>query len=419
MRAEHWLLGYIECRVRAAHASCFMNLCHEYGVAYLPLAWEEDSLLVRCRRAYERSLMTACAARGIGICVVRRGGLPAVCYRYRRRLGLFLGLLLAAVLLTVSSRTLWDVRVEGGDGEAEQLLADCGLRVGAWIPALDVDAIESRVLTESDGVAWVSVNLRGSVAYVQLRPLLRPESARRTQTTNLVAACDGVIESVRLIAGEAVVHSGELVRAGQLLVAGVRDSTALGYATSAAQGEVMARVEDTVSVRLPRAMEQKVYGETQILEKNLFFFGKSIKITKKSGIIEQNCDTIKRIETLTLPSGASLPVSVETTLAQYYEMREITLTDEELTARAYEQLGLALAEATQGAALLAKSVQSELPDTGILLTCRYRCVKNIAQPLTFETDGGEAEQGTRSAIYQSKKGSYDGFGKKNGECAER
>jgi similar to stage IV sporulation protein len=149
------------------------------------------------------------------------------------------------------------------------------------LPSLDTDTVERRVLTESDSVAWVSVNLRGCVAYVQIRPLLRPESARARQTTNLVAQCDGVIDSVRLIAGEAVVAPGELVRAGQLLVAGVRYSSAQGYTTVAAQGEVLARVEDTVNVFLPRQMSQNVYGETKILEKTLFFFRKIHKNYKK------------------------------------------------------------------------------------------------------------------------------------------
>ena len=386
MRAEHWLFGYTEYHVRSAHASCFFNLCREYGVAYVPLKGREGALCVRCRRASERILAAACAARGIDVCVARRGGLPTLVYRYRKRMGLALGGLLAILLLTVSAHTVWDVRVEGGNEEVEALLANCGLHVGAWMPALDVDGIESRLLTESDSVAWVSVNLRGSVAYVQVRPLVRPESARRTQMTNLVAQCDGVIDSVRLIAGEAVVSPGELVRAGQLLVAGVRDSGVQGYTTVAAQGEVLARVEDTVSVYLPRVIEQKVYGDVKISEKILFFFGKSIKITKKTGIIEGNCDTIRSLENISLPNGTVLPISVETTLAQSYETREVTLTDEELTARAYERLGLALAEATQSATLLAKSVQCELTDTGILLTCRYRCIKNIAQPLTFETE---------------------------------
>lgn len=384
MRAEHWLLGYIECCVRDAHVSCFLNWCHERGVSYVPLLHGDGGLRVRCRRVSEKMLVAACAERGIDVRVVRRGGLPAVLYRYRRRLGLAVGTLLAALVLTVSAHTVWDVRVEGGDGETEQLLSACGLRVGTWIPSLDIDAVESRVLTESDSVAWVSVNMKGCVAYVQVRPLLRPESARLTETTNLVAACDGVIDSVRLIAGEVVVSPGELVRAGQLLVAGVRDSDTQGYTTAAAQGEVLARVEDTICVQLPREISQKVYGETQILQKNLFFFGKSIKITKKTGIIEGNCDTIKRIEQIRLPGGAQLPLAVETTVAQSYEMQSVTLSDAALMARAYDALGRALAEATQGATLLAKSVQCELTDTGVLLTCRYRCVKNIAQPLSFE-----------------------------------
>ena len=262
-------------------------------------------------------------------------------------------------------------------------LAECGLRIGTWIPTLDTDAVESRLLLCSEDVAWVSVNLRGTVARVQVRPLLKPQSAFDKTPSNLVAACDGVIDSVKLIAGSVVVKPGELVRQGQLLVSGVRDSEALGYGVGAAGGEVLARVEQSLTVKLDREQQQKVYVDQKNVQKNIVFFKKTIKLFKKTITTEQNCDIIKQTEALCLPGGRALPVSVETETAHFYEWQTVRLDDRTLTARAYEQLGRELATATSDAALISKRVSSEITDAGVLLTCRYECIKNIAvsQPL--------------------------------------
>ncbi len=396
MRAYHWILGYADCRVHGDHAACFFNLCRERGFTYTPIRTrrkrgeqaEDAAFECRCSLARLRAMLDACAQRGIDIRVTVRGGLPVLAYRYRMRAGLAVGLLLMIALLFVSGRVIWDIRIEGdasvtGTQLREQLDA-CGLRIGTWIPSLDTDEVESRLLVSSDDVAWVSVNMKGTVAYVQVRELKQPESQRTDEPTNLVARCDGVIESVKLIAGEVSVQPGDLVREGELLVSGVRDSSVQGYGVASAQGEVFARTEHTLTVKLDRVSEQKVYTGQKIVEKTLFFFGKTIKITKSTGIMEGNCDTIKRLEIFDLGQEAVLPVSVETTIVQTYELRQVTLNDEQLTARAYEQLGRALTAATENATLISKQISTELTDTGILLVCRYRCVENIARPLAFD-----------------------------------
>ena len=391
MKAYHWLLGYVECRVRGEHAACFFNLCRERGFTYTPIRSREvddSSFVCRCSLSHWKTIAQCCAARGIDARVTARGGLPVLCYRYRLRAGLAVGVLLAIALVFVSERVIWDVRVQSDDGISETQLIEqlraCGLHIGAWIPLLETDGVESRLLIESDEIAWVSVNMKGTVAYVQVRALKQPKGQRTDEPTNLVARCEGVIESVRLISGEVSVTPGDLVRKGELLISGVRDSSVQGYGVSSAQGEVLARTEHVLTLKVDRVSEQKVYTGQKIAQKTLFFFGKAIKIQKSTGIIGGNCDTIKKLEIFDLGKGAPLPVSMETVVLYTYELEPVTLDDEALARRAYEQLGRALTAATEGATLISKQVSTELTDTGILLTCRYRCVENIAEPLTFD-----------------------------------
>ena len=202
MRAHLFLLGYCDLLVPIDQAAKLFNLCHRRGFVYTPLDVpnKENEVCIRCRLGTGRALMAAAAQEGISLLPQREGGLPPFLGRYRRRVGLVAGGGLALLLLCLACGVIWDVRVEGeGDIDTEQIrseLALCGLREGRRISLLDTDEIESLLLTRSGEVAWVSVNIKGTVAYVQARPLLKPEAAQVEEPSagaNLIAACDGRI----------------------------------------------------------------------------------------------------------------------------------------------------------------------------------------------------------------------------------
>ncbi len=396
MRIDYVLLGYCEISIPIEQAAAFFNVCRVYGFAYQP--WESPCLertTVRCRRRMAKRLLSVCAEQGIATTLTGGGGLPYKLLQYRKRYGILVGALLAVLMIWAGCNVVWDVRVEG-EGEANisalrQQIQDSGLFVGGWIPALDTDRVEQKLLTESKGVAWVSVNLKGTVAYVQLRPLLLPDGTDASgQPGNLVAAEDGIIESVRLISGEVKVRPGDIVRKGQLLIGGVREMSDLQHALTQARGEVMARTQHTLTVEIPLTEEKKVYFESIKGEKSLFFFGNEIKITKSTGIGGGNCDTIKRLETFSLFGGDALPLSLQTIEYCPYELQHVTISPEEAQRRAYEELGRALTLATRDATLLSQNVVCELTDEYCRLTCRYWCVQNIAMPLPFSVGGESA-----------------------------
>ena len=145
----------------------------------------------------------------------------------------------------------------------------------------------------------------------------------------------------------------------------------------------------TLTLEIPLSYEKKVYTGEKKVEKTLFFFGKTIKVTKSTGIIGGNCDTIRKMEIYSLLGGAALPVSMETVEVRPFEMQTVTLTPDEAKRRAYEQLGRALTMATRDAMLLSKRVDCEITDGACVLKCTYTCLENIAVPLPFASEPSE------------------------------
>lgn len=393
MRADLFLLGYCELGVKADDVPAFLNLCHREGFVYSPLCPLEvgGDVRIRCRLLTARAIQRSATQHNITVYRLKTGGLPLFFHRYRLRAGLWLGGILALLLIWLASGVIWDVRVEGeGELDTERIrqeLASCGLAPGCRLSLLDTDEIESRLLTSSDGVAWVSVNIKGTVAYVQVRELLKPESAGEAERgeggVNLVALCDGRVESVRLVRGEVMVGPGDLIREGQLLISGVRDMGDGSYDVMAAAGEVWARTEHTLEVKIPMDREEKVYVGPKKVKKTLFFFGKPIKITKSTGIIEGNCDTIKKMENVCLFGTVPLPLAIETVEYLPYEIKSVTMTEKEASEQAFAALSDELARAVEGKTLLSQSIRCEITQEHCLIHCTYRCVENIARPQPF------------------------------------
>jgi similar to stage IV sporulation protein len=322
--------------------------------------------------------------------------MPVLLHRYRRRIGLFPGVLLGALLLFLSTGVLWDIRVEGNkvlsEDEIIASLAECGLAIGTELRKTDTREVENRMLRMSEDIAWISVNVNGTVAHVQVREMQSPKGALSHETANLVAACDGVIDSVRLLSGEVVVNPGQQVRQGELLISGVRDSGVHGYCVLGARGEVMARTQQTVSVQIPLFYEEKVYTGQEKREKSLIFFGKTIKLSKNTGIVGGSCDTIYTEENVTLPGGVVLPISVRTVHRMPYELKTVERGREQAFALAQAALDEKMRSLADDVLLLSKTVKVFYSETHCVLVCEYSALQNIAVPQPLEVTGERVTQ---------------------------
>lgn len=391
MHIHHFFLGYEDIEICPRHTACFFNLCRSTHSPYTPLPCAKgEAVRVRCTLTVASALRKAAMARGITLRVLSRGGLPVFFYRYRCRVGLAVGILLSALLLYAFSGVLWDVRVHGNSSVPTEriisALEECGLKVGMSLDREEVDSreIENRLLRLSPEIAWVSVNIRGTVAGVQVREAQIGESAMEGELSNLVAAYDGVIESVRLLTGEIVVNVGQQVRAGELLISGVRDSATQGFVVEGARGEVMAYTDHTEVIQIPLQFEEKVFTGEEICEKSIFFFGKSIKFSKNTGIMGGSCDTIYTMKNWTLPTGEILPIGTEVTTYRPYTLHSAIRTREQAYTLALAELQGRLEESASDALLLSKTVRVSYSETHCTLMCEYRCLRNIAVPLPLE-----------------------------------
>lgn len=390
MNPTYLLFGYRILAVDEDYAARLLEVCRRRGYAYdgfcnLP----DGGISLRFRMPVARAVMRDCCDYGIPVCVLREGGLPVLLRALSHRMGLVVGFAVGVALLVASSQVVWDIRISGNEtvsGRAiEEDLAACGFTVGTSLNGFRADVTENRVLLLDDRLAWISINRRGTVAYVEVREAVHTPADRDDDSpADIVAAEGGIIQRIELDQGNVRVMAGDVVGKGDVLVSGLYDSDRLGIRAIRASARVYARTVRDFSVTIPLTYEQKVYhtgdGEATdgfYREKSVNFFGKIIKFSKKTGNMGGSCDTIEGEKSLGLISEVGFPISVKTVWYLPYTVTTATRTYAEAEELAYYELSRLIAAIPGGAELIGKTVTVRLAEDAVHLECRVTCIEDI------------------------------------------
>ncbi len=390
--------GYVVIGASACEAAAVLELCRRYSLVYGDMAFDEcGNLSLCCTRGMARAILRAGAAAGLTLCVLRTGGVPTLLGRLCRRPGLILGGVLGVWMFLLATGVVWDIRVTGTETlsprAVEETLAACGFAVGTPLRGFRADVTENEALLLDERLAWISINRRGTVAYVEVREAKPKPAVGKDDPADVVAAIGGVIDRVELEAGNVRVMAGQAVAAGDVLVSGLWDSEVVGIRATHARARVFARTVRELTVKIPLTYEQKVYttGEGSTLsgicqEKWINFFGKSVKFSKKTGNAGVFCDTIEREQTFSPVFGVGLPLSVRTVWYLPYTVETATRTHAEAEELAYIELGRLIGDLPGGAEVLQKTVTTARGEEFFLLRCTLVCYEDIGTQRAIEIE---------------------------------
>ena len=383
-----FLLGRVTFKGRAEDAPRLLTLSMTYGAPYGELLLTEDGgFTVTATYASAPSLAAIAREHGITLTEIRREGLLEALGFLFGRPGLLVGLLLSILLVGIASTRLWEIRVNGNvtvsRREVISELAAAGLSVGAHVPSIDVDSIENRLLMHSERISWISVNLIGTVAEIELREKLpAPVEETDDSPANLVARTDGVILSCEVLEGNLLVGVGDPVRRGEVLVSGVYDSAILGYRLTRARGAIYAETEHEITVSVPYRYEATARSMPVGKRCTLHFFGTERTLFEVGEGIEEGT-AVEETRYLTV-FGRTVPIGI-TRVTFYREATEERIyTKERAMELAYYRLSRELLSIEGFQGLLSKSVTPEIGEDAYVLVCRVKCIENIAQTKNIE-----------------------------------
>ena len=391
-RAVNYLRGQVLVRVESAFPERVLNLCAARDLGFWDLQWEsETAFTCRLSRADFRELRRAAGKLECSVTPLRRSGAPYTLRRLLSRPALAAGAVAVGLWLVLGSFFIWEFTIEGNETLPDEVilraLEEQGVGIGSFGLSLDGEDLRNRILLELPELVWLTVNVSGCRASVQVRERVPvPETVDRKALSNLVARRAGLVLEIHAFSGVKCVVEGMSVEEGQILISGVEDTENFGARTTAGLGEVKGRTWHTLTAKLPLTVQKKVYAGEKT-GYSLIFGKKRVKFFGNSSIEGRNYDKItKRMKLSFL--GVPLPVTVEQEKWQFFETQPAAADP-----AALEELGRAVLEDRLAAQVepygtVSSSLCTAKARSGTLeVTLRAECEESIGElaPILLET----------------------------------
>ena len=391
-RAVNYLRGQVLVRVESAFPERVLNLCAARDLGFWDLQWEsETAFTCRLSRADFRELRRAAGKLECSVTPLRRSGAPYTLRRLLSRPALAAGAVAVGLWLVLGSFFIWEFTIEGNETLPDEVilraLEEQGVGIGSFGLSLDGEDLRNRILLELPELVWLTVNVSGCRASVQVRERVPvPETVDRKALSNLVARRAGLVLEIHAFSGVKCVVEGMSVEEGQILISGVEDTENFGARTTAGLGEVKGRTWHTLTAKLPLTVQKKVYAGEKT-GYSLIFGKKRVKFFGNSSIEGRNYDKItKRMKLSFL--GVPLPVTVEQEKWQFFETQPVAADP-----AALEELGRAVLEdrlhrEVEPYGTVSSSLCTAKARSGTLeVTLRAECEESIGElaPILLET----------------------------------
>lgn len=380
LRIIQFLLGSVRFSADGGFPEKFLNFAARKGI----MLWNirrrgtavEASVL---RRRYARLAPLAMRA-GVHLTVLRREGLPERATKYTRRRGILIGTVLFLAFLWFFSSFIWTVEITGNtstpSGEIEQVLEDLGLRPGAFLLLINKKAIEQQALIRLNDLSGITINIRGTDAVVEVRERTWPPDIVPADTPcNVKAARTGQVIDIQTFAGQPMIHDGDSVTAGEVLISGIMEDKSGGIRAVHASGRAIARTTRELTVTVPFSGPElrdsgKAFDRSTL---EIFNFRIPLYWGSPKGRFRQTVteDPLRVF-------GLRLPFGVET--RRFQPLREETVTRTPAQAKEQAARQLAAQEKTElaGVKILTKTPEEKQEASAYTLTMHYTCEEDIA-----------------------------------------
>ena len=378
---DNILFGRCKVRITGVLPEAVLNSCagrgielwdYERGDRYTVDVWVRESEL-----AALRDIAQGCMCETV--VTERKGGSSTRNFlKNHLWLPVFLAVFLSLTLL--SSLFIWNVEVRGNeklsDGEIIRALAECGVECGSYWPALKVDLIRSEMIEKLPELAWMTVNVNGSRAVALiLERLPKPEIYVESESCDLTATREGIIERVAALNGKPLVSVGQSVMKGDVLISGGIDSITDAPRYVRARGEVIARTWHNETAVCPEIQRFK-HRDGRTKKRYALKFGKNrINFYPNGKKAVDECDKIIHNYKVGVDNVFTFPVSLVVEEFLPYRSEEKRLDE---SSQMKKHLAAMIEEATDGE-ILSRTEASGKKDGLVIASVRCECRENIAE----------------------------------------
>lgn len=401
-----YLRGYVLIAVEGDGVERFINLALGRGIRLWDISrFQAGAVLMKVNPGEFRSLRQIARKTRCRVRIRRKYGLPFTANRLAKRRVLVWGAFFFLCAIYVLSSFVWSVNVVPQEelryttnDQILQVAEERGLTPGVPRYRVDVEAVEKHLQNRIPELAWVGIEMRGTQVTIRVvEKRLIPRDLKPQAYAHLVAAKDGVVKEILVMAGEAKVMVGDTVTSGQVLISGMIPPALPPPGTAPsptvnpgptryvrARGIVRARIWYQTEEEMPFTLVQEVRTGRKSVQISLKFRDKEI-IVKRGGGGFQYAQVERNVKYLTLWRNLQQPVEVIT--STYHEVERHTrdlgpegakeAAEEQGFARLREQIPPGVQVVGQSVHLMGQD------DRGVRLRLLVETVEDIAQLQPF------------------------------------
>ena len=332
----NYIRGYVIIIVTGRSIERFINICSKRQI----LLWDivrTDTASAEMKASIRgfRLMRPAAKKSGCRVHIKKRCGLPFFLYRFKRRKGFKVGLVIFSALLMLSVSIIWDIEVIGCKPEMipeimSVLNAD-NIGRGSFKIKLDPKIIAKKIALNVEQIAWVGVEVRGVKLFITIKDSIEPPVLiKNDEAFNIVAERDGLVKKMEVYAGTPQIKEGETVRKGQVLVSGRLESKnpEFGSRDVHALGKIIARTWYEESMPVSMVYTQKL--KTGKIHKTVYFrfLDRRFKISGGDVPFEMY-ETVTEDKMVTGPFGLKLPIGLTVENSSEVVEKQVELTLDE------------------------------------------------------------------------------------------
>ena len=392
----YFLVGYATLSVPAAFKERALSFFVEHRIRYKELYESADGgITLTVSYPVLKKVHSYFEKEGIPLSSSPVYGIPRLYKKYGKRFGVLFGIAVFGFLVTVSGQRVWYMEVSGNDTvedvEILENLEAIGFTYGTNFKKIDLDYLRNSYLATYNDLSWISINMNGTHAMIEVRELSDPEKVDTEKPVNVVAGEAGKIVLVETYEGRPAVFPGDFVEKGQLVLSGLITDGEDTLRIEHASGVVLAEVQRTFTVEVNKQNEKKVYTGVEKAERSLEFFKKNIKLSGKCRISDSSYDTIKKKSQMCIFHTEPLPIFFESTVYKEYILEYEPMSEKEVREKAKALYSEKLSETLNRAELIEENITEYDSDDKYIMVCRIICLADIAKEteINFTDKAGE------------------------------
>ena len=329
--------GILEVEFFGIYPEKIINLCAKNRIAVWNVHYGNNKIRLFITVKDFKRLPKILKRSGLRLHILNKTGFPFFINRYKRRFGIFAGIVIFFAVLQFMSGFIWIIEVEGNktvtDREILAICEEIGIKIGVKRNSIDTKNTPQDLLLKTDKLSWGSFNIEGCKLTVNVTEIV-PKTEDNTVATNLKAAKDGIIEKIDVTSGNPVVKVGDIVKKGDLLVSGITE-TMRDTKFVHSIGTVTAKTEETITLFEPFIKKTETLTGKTAKRRVLEVFG--IKIPLYIGKEKGNFKTETDCKNLKLLSQ-NIPIKIYTKKFIFVKKENLTRDYNELCQQLRERL---------------------------------------------------------------------------------